>query len=394
MTKEEAIKIVRNIYQTDVEKKALETLIPELAESEDERVVKLITDSVFYQYGAGVEYKDVLDYLDRLNGKICGAKINGEPVPVENKSVDIPLAEWSDEDENKLYRIVATLLADKEVARREKPQYSDALCEAYDELIVWLKSLPLNLKKKNDDVAKLCFNEWNEDDEQYLLICKNALQKYQRSDQWDANIIFDWLEKRLKSTYQPKQEWSDEVSRNFARAEEEKADFVGGQFIQCNCTLDNGLKQGEHYWLEYVGDDTYVGRSDNILNKKFYITPRQLFTLFTQQLDEKEPDVNLETKEVGKEWTIEEAKKGDILANQNCVLVFDHLGEFEGKPVIESWFYADSVKFHAMGIPDRWCVYGFHPATPLEVKYLMDRMKEAGYKWDDKLKVCYGVHCQ
>lgn len=41
MTREEAIKIVRkmlrNIYQTDAEKKALAVLIPELAESEDER---------------------------------------------------------------------------------------------------------------------------------------------------------------------------------------------------------------------------------------------------------------------------------------------------------------------------------------------------------------------
>ena len=33
---------------------------------EDERIRKIITDSVFYQYGAGVEYKDVLDYLDKL----------------------------------------------------------------------------------------------------------------------------------------------------------------------------------------------------------------------------------------------------------------------------------------------------------------------------------------
>jgi hypothetical protein len=30
MTREEAIKVVRNIYQTDAEKEALETLIPEL----------------------------------------------------------------------------------------------------------------------------------------------------------------------------------------------------------------------------------------------------------------------------------------------------------------------------------------------------------------------------
>ena len=35
--------------------------------------------------------------------------------------------------------------------------------------------------------------------------------------------------------------------------------------------------------MEYVGDDTYVGRSDNILNVQFHITPRQLYRCFTQQ---------------------------------------------------------------------------------------------------------------
>ena len=50
-------------------------------------------------------------------------------------------AEWSEEDKDKLYQIIETLLADKEVARRENPQHYDALCKAYDELISWLKSL-------------------------------------------------------------------------------------------------------------------------------------------------------------------------------------------------------------------------------------------------------------
>jgi len=68
----------------------------------------------------------------------------------------------------------------------------------------WLKK---NLEYLNSKEFK---QEWNEDDEQYLLVCRNALYKYQLSDRWDANIIFDWLEKRLKSTYQLKQEWTEE----------------------------------------------------------------------------------------------------------------------------------------------------------------------------------------
>lgn len=44
MTREEAINTVRNIYQTDKEKEALEILIPEFAESEDERIRSRIID--------------------------------------------------------------------------------------------------------------------------------------------------------------------------------------------------------------------------------------------------------------------------------------------------------------------------------------------------------------
>lgn len=81
-------------------------------------------------------------------------------------------------------------------------------------------------------------------------------------------------------------EWFKEyIQSNTEWAEEEKTRFVSGQFLQCKLSF-GGFKEGEHYWLEYIGDDMYVGRSDNILNQKFHITPRQLFTLFSQRLDE------------------------------------------------------------------------------------------------------------
>ena len=52
---------------------------------------------------------------------------------------------------------------------------------------------------------------WSEDDEQYLLVCKNALAKYQTSDKWDASIISQWLENKIKGKVQPKQMyWTEE----------------------------------------------------------------------------------------------------------------------------------------------------------------------------------------
>lgn len=70
MEREEAIKIVRNIYQTDAEKEALETLVPELHESEDERIRKEIIDIV-EAYRANCVYEgthrfdDCLAYLEK-----------------------------------------------------------------------------------------------------------------------------------------------------------------------------------------------------------------------------------------------------------------------------------------------------------------------------------------
>jgi len=64
-------------------------------------------------------------------------------------------------------------------------------------------------------------------------------------------------------------------------AEKEKYDYVTGRFLSC-CRSFNEFELGCRYWLEYIGNDTYVGRSDSILNKKFHITPKQLYMCFVE----------------------------------------------------------------------------------------------------------------
>ena len=60
--------------------------------------------------------------------------------------------------------------------------------------------------------------EWSEDDEQYLLVCKNALRKYEVTDKWDSSIISQWLDDKLKSlkdrAFPQQQEWSEEEKGN------------------------------------------------------------------------------------------------------------------------------------------------------------------------------------
>ena len=77
-----------------------------------------------------------------------------------------------------------------------------------------------------------------------------------------------WLEKQGKKELE-----------NYDEAEKEKADFVGDGFIECHADFLD-FKEGETYWLEYIGDDKYNVRSDNILGKTYHITPCQLYTVF------------------------------------------------------------------------------------------------------------------
>ena len=101
----------------------------------------------------------------------------------DNRYKENRTTEWSEEDGEKLNSILGTLH-----------------CVGKFNFDSWIKSLP----ERFDFPSK---QEWTQDDEQYLLICKNALQKYQYSNQWDANIISDWLEKSLKSSVK-QQKWS------------------------------------------------------------------------------------------------------------------------------------------------------------------------------------------
>jgi hypothetical protein len=89
-------------------------------------------------------------------------------------------------------------------------------------------------------------------------------------------------------------------------------------------------------------------------------------------------------------WTIQDAKKGDVLVNDTILIIVDHLGTFENRPIIYSWYFADSEKFHGIGPtePDRWEVKGFIPATKEQREQLERAMADAGYRWNkEELKL-------
>lgn len=64
--------------------------------------------------------------------------------------------------------------------------------------------------------------------------------------------------------------------------EQEKNNKVSGKFLYA-ITDFSIFKKEESYWLEYIGNDTYLGRSDNILNQEIKITPFQLSQYFSEK---------------------------------------------------------------------------------------------------------------
>ena len=115
-------------------------------------------------------------------------------------------AEWSDEDE----KIRQSIIKDIEFERNYTSATTNKTVEIekYNEQINWLKSLSINLKKKNEDIEKLCSNEWSEEDEkhkQWILECladgKRKVPEF--AEQYQA--AFNWL-KFLCPSWKPSEQ--------------------------------------------------------------------------------------------------------------------------------------------------------------------------------------------
>lgn len=84
--------------------------------------------------------------------------------PLEQKS-----AEWSKEDEMMCNDIIDYMLPmPLFFMSSEGKSGKEYTKEFMDKAVDWLRALPLKLKKQNEDVAKLCSNEWSEEDKEMI----------------------------------------------------------------------------------------------------------------------------------------------------------------------------------------------------------------------------------
>ena len=246
----------------------------------------------------------------------------------------------------------------------------------------------------------------------------NYLYDVHDDDEERARWI-DWLEEQA------------EYLENYDEAEKEKGNFVGDSFIKCHANFLD-FKEGNTYWLEYVGDDKYIVRSDNLLGKTYHITPRQLYTIFKKQTwlekqgeqkpaDKVEPKfhegewivykndicqivkreegcnklvtvfgiekelVNERNLSTARIWTIQDAKDGDVLAYRGEQWIFIYK-ERKDETLIEYYALASEKGLTINDVALTVLLSCIVPATKEQRDLLFQKMKEAGYGWDDKDK--------
>ena len=162
-----------------------------------------------------------------------------------------------------------------------------------------------------------------------------------------AKDILSWLEKQ--------------GSQNLANSEK-------------TCKVEPKFKVGD--WVVYNDDICQIVKREEGCNK-----------LVTNFGIEKEL-VNERNLSTARLWTIQDAKDGDVLANNGNIILFKQISD-SARPdykFIQSYCFilVHSSDFYLRGtynLDD-----GFHPATKEQRDLLFRKMKEAGYEWDVEKK--------
>lgn len=281
---------------------------PELQESEDERIRKEIINYFKCQSREEPSRKDTHNkWIAWLKKVIIPSHNDNDSFFIEDiKNVidEAPLLMQSDKE-----KMIGWL-----EKQGEKPQYKTELEENEDDrirkaILSTLKDLETVLGwdfvgddvdildayawlEKQGDITKLSEEEQNRFAKGVLGSCALSFIDYLDAHKYEGkmcvsngecedieNAFHNAMWDRLHRYYCKYIEAPEEPLENYDEAEKEKTDFVGDGFIECHADFLD-FKEGNTYWLEYIGDDMYNVRSDNLLGKTYHITPCQLYTVF------------------------------------------------------------------------------------------------------------------
>lgn len=305
-------------------------------------------------------------------------------------------------------------------------QKAKAYDEALERMKSWVRGEHPECFTEAQKTAEFIFPELKESEDERI---RKAIMEF--FELQDDNTTYSFIPKKDILTWLEKQ---GKHLENYDEAEKEKADFVGDGFIKCHADFLD-FKEGNTYWLEYIGDDKYNVRSDNLLGKAYHITPGQLYTVFKKstwigkrgekksadkvdpkfhegewvvynhdicQIVKREEGCNKLVTVFGIEkelvnernlstahlWTIQDAKDGDVLvASDGSIFLFAGVVDYACK------YYAVLTAYNEVKIKKEVYDSGYwetsravRPATKEQRDLLFQKMAEAGYEWNASKK--------
>lgn len=211
--------------------------------------------------------------------------------------------------------------------------------EAYDEAIERAKKLYGN------GITEEIFPELKEDD--FERIRKNCihfleLQKQHHAATFEIEECIDWLEKQGKKS-------TDKIEPRF-----KVGDWV--VFITSGSIYQVEKKENYEYTLKNIHGGSFC--------------------------------VSFSNEELIREWTIQDAVDGDVLACNGEILLFKSYSVLQGRISLYCWYNVHTNNFHSKEVVDilltttnKVC-----PATKEQRDALMKAIKDAGYEWDAEKK--------
>lgn len=211
--------------------------------------------------------------------------------------------------------------------------------KAYDEAIERAKKLYGN------GIAEEIFHELKEDDTERIR--KNCihfleLQKQHHAATFEIEECIDWLEKQGKQL-----------------ADKNKPRFDVGD------------------WVIFIASESVyqVEKKENYEYTLRHILGGSMCLPFSNE-------------KLIREWTIKDAKDGDVLACNEEILLFKSYSVLQGRISLYCWYNGHTNNFHSKEVIDillttrnKVC-----PATKEQRDALMKVMNDAGYEWDSKKK--------
>lgn len=372
MERKEAIKYVKTyLLNEKYNIEALTTLIPELQESEDERVRKsaiaFVKASDHFGYHLGISKENVLSWLEK----------QGEPIDKEKVKIgarkDLALSIINYLDNNRVAGCMCL---------------SSMECEDIEDACVnskWTKLYNYMKKKLEKQSERESTNKatWSKEDER-LCQClikdrKEALDNVRNSKYGHSEIISD-----LKEMYRERISWLKSIK-----------DRIGSGLI---CTVKDEESDDEQEPTDNTKSDFNVG--DWVVQRDGdCFVSGNTFAQITNIDDEGLCWLDCRTWITGREirlWTIHDAKDGDVLVSprqKGCeadedIFIFKRIGNRDYVDncieyycdVCDGEFYVNKICY--MGTTSS----PLYPATEKQRDMLFAKMKKAGYKWDDEKK--------